>query len=239
MAVDLALNPRLDATRLARDYAAHGRVQIADVLAAETAAALHAMLREREDWRQALNSDDRLVELDRGTRAALSQAQRGALDDAVYAGARRGFQYRFETLRVPDEVDARRISADPLAQFADWWSEGEPADLLRKITGESTIAFADAQGTAYAPGDFLTGHDDAFEGKHRLAAYVLGLTPLWRIEWGGLLLFHQADGRVEGVSPGFNTLNLFRIGQMHSVSEVTRAAAYRRYSITGWLRQRG
>jgi len=237
MAIDLALNSRLDATALAREYATHGRVQVRDVLAPESAAALHALLRGRSDWRQVLNSGDQLVELDRPMRAALPDAQARALDDAVYAGARGGFQYRFETLRVPDEADARRASSDPLAHFATWWSQGEPRDFLRTVTGEPSIGFADAQATAYAPGDFLTGHDDAFEGKHRLAAYVLGLNPTWRAEWGGLLLFHEGDGRIAGVSPGFNTLSLFRIGRMHSVSEVTRAAAYRRYSITGWLRE--
>jgi Rps23 Pro-64 3,4-dihydroxylase Tpa1-like proline 4-hydroxylase len=36
--------------------------------------------------------------------------------------------------------------------------------------------------------------------------------------------------------PSMNMLTIFRVGQTHSVSEVTRAAAYRRYSITGWLR---
>lgn len=238
MAIDLALNPRLDVTALALEYATHGRVQVRDVLAPTSATALHALLRARSDWRQVLNSGDRLVELDRATRAALPEAQARALDDAVYAGARGGFQYRFETLRVPDEADVRLASDDPLARFATWWSEGEPRAFLRTVTGEPAIAFADTQATAYAPGDFLTGHDDAFEGKHRLAAYVLGLNPTWRPEWGGLLLFHEGEGRIEGVSPGFNTLSLFRVGQMHSVSEVTRAAAYRRYSITGWLRAR-
>jgi Rps23 Pro-64 3,4-dihydroxylase Tpa1-like proline 4-hydroxylase len=60
---------------------------------------------------------------------------------------------------------------------------------------------------------------------------------MWRLEWGGLLLFHGSDGNVErGLVPAFNSLNLFAVPRMHSVSEVTRAAAYRRYSITGWLR---
>ena len=110
-------------------------------------------------------------------------------------------------------------------------------DFLRTITGSAEIEYADAQATAYAPGDFLTVHDDAVEGKFRRAAYVFGLTPVWRLEWGGLLLFHGSDGHVDcGWVPTFNTLNLFKVPQLHSVSEVTQAAAYRRYAITGWLR---
>ncbi len=110
-------------------------------------------------------------------------------------------------------------------------------DVLRIITGEPAIRFADLQATAYSPGDFLTGHDDRFAGKNRLAAYVLGLTPVWRIEWGGLLVMHGEDPSASRAYPPLmNILTLFDVPQMHSVSEVSRAAAYRRYSVTGWLR---
>jgi Rps23 Pro-64 3,4-dihydroxylase Tpa1-like proline 4-hydroxylase len=116
-------------------------------------------------------------------------------------------------------------------------SNGGTRDFLRRVAGCGDIAFADAQGTAYSPGDFLTGHDDAFEGKNRRAAYVFSLTPVWRLEWGGLLIMHgDGDAPARAYAPEMNVLTIFRVGQMHSVSEVTRAAAYRRYSITGWLR---
>ena len=106
------------------------------------------------------------------------------------------------------------------------------------MTGADTIDFADAQATAFAPGDLLTGHDDVVDGRKRHAAYVFGLNPTWRAEWGGLLLFHRENGRVDGYTPSFNTLDIFRVGQMHSVSEVSRATPFRRYSVTGWLRSR-
>jgi len=73
--------------------------------------------------------------------------------------------------------------------------------------------------------------------KNRRAAYVLGMTPIWRTEWGGVLLFHDEQQlTIKGLVPRFNCLNLFQVPQLHSVSEVTRSAAYRRYSVTGWLR---
>jgi Rps23 Pro-64 3,4-dihydroxylase Tpa1-like proline 4-hydroxylase len=229
-----SLNPRLDATALARRFAEEGRVQVRDFLAPGAAEALHADLRGREDWVQVVNSGEKLFELSRPVRASMSAAQRGEQDQAVYAGARAGFQFRYETIRVPDDEAARAESDDPLAHLARFLSGGEARDFLREVTGTAQIDFADAQATAFAPGDFLTGHDDAVAGKRRHAAYVLGLTPTWRPEWGGLLLFH--GDRVEGLVPALNTLNLFRVPQPHSVSEVTRAAPFRRYAVTGWLR---
>lgn len=233
------LNPALDRAALKQAFERDRRVQIRDLLADEGAALLHADLKQRQDWLQIVNSGGKVYDLDRATRAAMAPEQRDALDQAVFAGAREGFQHRYEAIRVPDEEAERAASGDLLAKLALWLSGGEVRDLLREVTGFAAIDFADAQGTAYAPGDFLTGHDDEVAGKKRLAAYVLGLTPQWRIEWGGLLLFHGSDGNVShGLSPRFNTLNIFAVPQLHSVSMVTKAAPYRRYSVTGWLRAR-
>jgi SM-20-related protein len=214
-------------------------VSIADVLEPSLASALHAHLRAREDWRQVIGGEGKVFELDRETRAGMTTTQRNSLDEAVYAGARKGFQYRYETIRVPDDHAARAESTDLLAAFVLWWSGEEVLAMLRAVTGLGRIAFADMQATAYSPGDFLTAHDDDVAGKQRLAAYVLNLTPRWRIEWGGLLAFHeQGVAEVTALAPAFNRLNLFAVPRTHSVSEVTRAAAYRRYALTGWLRSR-
>jgi Rps23 Pro-64 3,4-dihydroxylase Tpa1-like proline 4-hydroxylase len=228
---------RPDETELTKAFAQDGIVRIRKFLPHETAASLHAHLRGRSDWQQVFNSGDKFFELDRSTRAEMEPERQAELENAIYAGARTGFQYRFETIRVPDGAEERAAEGGPLSRLAQWMSTGGTRDFLRRVTGCGDIAFADAQGTAYSPGDFLTGHDDAFEGKNRRAAYVFSLTPVWRLEWGGLLIMHgEGDAPARAYTPEMNVLTIFRVGQMHSVSEVTRAAAYRRYSITGWLR---
>ena len=108
--------------------------------------------------------------------------------------------------------------------------------FVRAVTGMSAIAFADAQATLYRPGDFLTAHDDTAAGKNRLAAYVLSMTPAWRADMGGILEFLDANGHVGGgYVPTFNALNLFRVPQVHCVSQVSLFGALR-YSVTGWFR---
>jgi len=222
---------------LAKEYQECGIVRIASFLPGDQASNLHAHLRGRHDWRQVFNSGDKLFELDRDVRAAMEPSKKSELDDAIYAGARESFQYRYETIRMADDQAAREAIGDPIASVALDLSAGATRDLLRTVTGSPKIEFADAQATAYSPGDFLTGHDDCFAGKNRHAAYVLNLTPIWRIEWGGLLIMHGKEGNPSlAYPPAMNVLTLFRVGQMHSVSEVTRSAAYRRYAITGWLR---
>ena len=237
---DFTLNPTLNVEAIAETFARQGHVRIAPFLDEASARQLHDLLRGRQDWRQLVNHAKGVFELDRTVRAGMTAQQCTALDEAVYAQARDGFQFRYESIAVADEAEARAKSKDPLVAFVAWLSQGAPRAFLRKITGCDDITFADGQATAYSPGDFLTGHDDAVAGKQRVAAYILGLTPIWRLEWGGLLLLHGQDGTdLTGLVPGFNALVLLSVPQMHSVSEVTRAAAYRRYSITGWLRRAG
>lgn len=222
---------------LAQAYARDGIVRIPGMLPEEQAAEIYNGLRERSDWLQVFNSGDKLFELSREQRRDLPPDKQAELDQAIYASARTGFQYRYETIRVPDSRSRREASEDPLFAVAQQLSTEPVLSALRTITGAPDINYADAQGTAYSPGDFLTGHDDSFEGKNRRAAYVFSLTPVWRLEWGGLLVMHgEGDAPARAWMPGMNLLTVFQVGQMHSVSEVTRAAAYRRYSITGWLR---
>ena len=218
-------------------YARAGRVQIAPFLGEAHAERLAAHLEARADWRRVLNSNIKVFEFAASDLDALTAAQRERLDDAVHAAARDGFQYRYDSIRVPDSAAERAALDDLLAAFATFLSSKAILALLEQVTGTSGLGFADAQATRYLTGDFLTGHDDDVPGKNRHAAYVLGLTPGWRAEWGGLLLFHRGpDGIAEGYVPGFNTLSLFAVPQPHSVSLVAPFAGRTRLSITGWLR---
>jgi SM-20-related protein len=234
-----SLHPGIDAEAHRCAFAATGHVQIMPFLAEADAQALREQLRARDDWREVLNSGERVFELDRATQKSMPADKRAELDRAVLAGAQRGFQYRYETLRVPD-ARAERNPDDPLHRFAEFLSSAPALELLREVTGCRDIDFADCQGTGYRPGDFLTAHDDAVEGKNRRAAYVFGLTPGWQTEWGGLLMFHDGNGDVSrALLPRFNCLNIFSVPQLHSVSFVAPYAARLRLSVTGWLRALG
>jgi Rps23 Pro-64 3,4-dihydroxylase Tpa1-like proline 4-hydroxylase len=231
------LNPDLDLPSLTREYAEVGRVRIRDLLEREGAIQLWEHLESRADWWHLINTPEGVLEYDRAARSKMSSRQRAALDERVFEGARLGFQYRYEGLRVPDDETVAQ-GADLLADFAELMSSDPMLDMLRTVTGYRELSFTDGHATSYGPGDFLTGHDDDVPGKDRLAAYVFGVTPAWRPEWGGLLLFHGADdSTVSGNVPRFNTLDLFSVPQRHSVSIVTPSAPRRRYAVTGWLRK--
>ncbi len=227
----------IDVGSARRQFMASRRVQLDPFLAAEPAAELAAHLSAREDWRLVVNAGDRVYEIDRDGQAAMSAAQRAELDVRLAAAARAGFQFRFESIRTPDDGAGRKERGTPLDEFAVFMSSPAVLELLRAITGADKVTFADAQATRYGPGDFLTEHDDAVDGKNRHAAYVLGLTEGWRAAWGGLLAFHDADDHLSAAwVPRFNCLSLFAVPQAHSVTLVAPFAGHARLSVTGWLR---
>lgn len=238
MSAPLALNlPSGDALKtLAADYADRGFVRLADLLPDAAAADLTRELLASPDWRLVLNQDDKLFELDRATQAGLGAERLAALDQAVIAQARRGFQYRYETIRLPDGAAARAAIDTRLARLGEALSQEPFLSVIRALTGADDISFADVQATLYGPGHFLSSHTDDVPGKQRRAAYVLGLTPGWRIDWGGLLLLHNRADGATALVPRFNTVSIFRVPQPHSVSPVAPWAAQPRLSITGWLR---
>lgn len=239
----LTENPFRLATGIDRDgmraeYLRSGHARICPFLTEATADALARHLEERQDWLMIINSGPKVFEIDRATADSMAPTQRLALEQAVQEAARHGFQFRYRAIRVPDEADARLRSPHLLDAFATFMSDPAMIALVQSITGNDAIGFADSQATRYMDGDFLTGHDDAVAGKDRHAAYVMGLTRGWRTEWGGLLLFHEPEGRFSGMTPAFNSLDLFRVPLLHSVSYITPSAGMARTSVTGWFRSR-
>jgi Rps23 Pro-64 3,4-dihydroxylase Tpa1-like proline 4-hydroxylase len=235
MADGFALDSGIDPEKLAADYAAKGRIRIEPFLSAESAALLRDHLQARADWRLALKGENHQVfEFDEAARAAMSAEQGRALEKLA-APDRPGFRYLYDRIWAL-HAEKVREEGTMLAAFAEFLRSETVLDLLRRVTAASDVTSADAQATRYAPGHFLTIHDDAEPARIRRVAYVLGLTQGWRTEWGGLLMFHDRQGDVvEAWRPRFNALALFSVPQLHSVSAVIPSAPMPRHSVSGWL----
>lgn len=230
----LEFNPQLDVQGLAATFRARGHVRIPHVLSAG-APQLYQYLVANEDWVQvAKRPEGGAHEVSLHDWEDPASGIRADLSPGIFANATDGFQYSYAALRIPGMEEA---CDDPvLCQIADLVIEPSVMAVLTAITGVAEPRFTDGQVTAYGEGDFLTGHDDDLAGAGRKAAFVLGLTPQWRMEWGGLLMFHElGEPGFWGLVPQFNTLDLFAVPKYHSVSLVSPAAPRRRYAITGWL----
>lgn len=220
--------------RLARD----GRVQVPDILTEPSAAQLTEEARDGLTYQTVTTNSRGHVDLPKAWLDSLSPDQKRGFGQAVQESAAERFQYLYDTYPLWDLGQEGRLA--PYWKCVLDFLNGEAfLDLARTITGEARIAFADGQVTRYRRGCFLTGHTDEGRGKNRYYAYVLNLSPRWRLEWGGLLMFHGDEGHVsEAFLPKFNSLNLLKVPQPHSVSQVSLFAGDDRLAITGWLRGR-
>lgn len=214
-----------------------GRAQITDFLTDDSAAMIH---------QAAVDGTYNIVSR-RGTGhmdmpqewlAMLTPLQKRSLAEAIQNSATDEFQYLYDNYPLFDAV-ADGNAPDHWKAVHDFLNGPEFIGMMRQVTGEERIEMADCQLTRFRRGHFLTEHDDAMASKKRYFAYVLNLTPRWKIDWGGLLAFHGADGNVEeAFTPRFNTLNLLKVPCAHSVTQVALSAGADRLSITGWLRGR-
>ncbi|WP_126176270.1 2OG-Fe(II) oxygenase [Tsuneonella rigui] len=233
----IELNPRPDAPLLAARYATEGAVSVPGFLSPASAEELAAELAQAELWVEIFRAGEKVYEMPHAQFLALPAAQKDELRRKIEDAARGGLQYRYRAIRVSEDAAERMTRGLALDRFADALNAPATIDLLRTITGSASLDFADAQATDYRAGDFLTTHDDAIEGKNRVAAYVYSLTSHWQADWGGLLLFERG-AEVTGFVPDYNVLRLFAVPSTHHVSYVAPWVDARRLSVTGWLRSR-
>jgi SM-20-related protein len=228
-----ALNPALEAGALAEVYAQGRRIHIPAILTEDSADRVHRCLAQETDFALLCQTgtDQALA-----YRVATLHPQKEAeLKAGAYGRARERFEYLYDAHSLSKEGEPYPNPAHYLAEINRFLNGPAMLDFVRTVTGRAEINAASIQATRYRAGHFLNQHDDGNDPR-RIAAYVLNMTPYWRWDWGGALLFSDRSGHIsEGFSPAFNALNMFAVPQEHQVGFVAPFAGAHRYSITGWF----
>lgn len=230
----LRLNPNLDPAPFAAIFHRDGVVQIPVFLESADADSVEAALNGLT-W-NVVAPDETLETLVISAQVIqkFGEAQVRQFLQGAIKRASRGFSFVHLSYAMQDEY-ARDPSA-PIHRATEFLQSPTFLDFGAAVIGSDQVDGVRAQASNYRPGDFLTLHDDRHKKDERLAAFTLGFTRGWRPDWGGQLLFHDAEGQIErGFTPGFNVLTLFKVPRAHSVAPVAPYAAAKRLSLTGWL----
>jgi hypothetical protein len=231
----LLLNLPQDRESVIRDYRADLRINLAHVWEASSAERIANGLRHAPyavacfvDGRHLLIPDEALERAPAEEQEALQQK---ILD---HASRSIGFLFGSHMIGAPQ----RQLTTPPLLTEVHAALNSRPMlDFVRQLSGREDIVYASAQASRYLPGNFLTRHNDVTPAEGRVLAYVMGFTPRWHPDWGGLLQFFHDDGRLKDTwVPTFNNMALFDVHHPHSVSFVAPFATEARYSVTGWFR---
>lgn len=222
-------------SRLQRDR----RVQIDSYLQTAAAERLRDCLVREVPWTLAIRDTQGARTIDHATYSAMpGQATAQLLADVALSARAAddgGFRFAYESYMM---VRAYKEQRDPgllLHRVLEFFNSPDYLSFLQHLTGDARIRRVDAQATRYRPGHFLRHHSDEEKNEGRLYAYVLNLSRDWLADWGGLLQFVDAQGRVQDTFlPRWNTLSLFAVPAGHVVSLVAPWAEDDRLSITGW-----
>lgn len=238
------INPALDRAALAARFAADRRLQVRDFLTLETARELREIIARGTDWGVALQAGAKAAaqswrgsELRDPSVAAQVVEQVKATDRAAAA---RDYAFRCNRYSLVEAVQQGWEPGGPHELLLEYLNAPEFLGLMREVTGIPQLLRADGHASCYGPNHFLGLHSDSHVAEGWQIAYVINLTiDDWHPDWGGYLMFYDAEGNVEaGFKPQFNTLNLFKVPQAHAVTYVPPFAPRGRYAISGWLRDR-
>jgi len=228
--MNFKLNPELDLDKIAEDYSIDQRVRVNQLLPEDQAAALGQHLAKQISYRHAFVIDKNYGEVSDQQLNNLTDKDRNQLLNAIKAQAAHGVGFWYER---------HSITSDDSGLTGDLYNWLNSSDLLKsitKLTGTTDYAGAIAQATRYTSGDFLTRHKDDVSKDNRKIAFVINLSPRWHPDWGGLLQFYEENGTPRDAwSPDFNSLSLFDVTHVHSVSCLSPFAPEPRLAISGWF----
>ena len=230
------LNPALDVESLAVRYRARQRLQIRDVLLPELADRVYQCLTHETPWGVVYNEGERTVVLSQQDFRLMPQSERARRIGAAVERARSEFQFIYHAYPMLQNYTAGLDKGLFLHSVLEAINSEPMLEFVRRVAGITSIVKADAQATLYAPGHFLTRHNDAANTSlRRRVAYVLSFTKYWRPDWGGLLQFYDEENITDVFVPRFNALSIFTVPQFHAVSCVAPYAPLGRFAITGWF----
>jgi len=231
------LNPNLDIDALASEYARDDRLRIENLLDPAFAERLHTACRDDVPYEFICHVDGNNVVIPEEELRQMSRDEQNELQKQMVNEASRGvgfFYSGYQMVRAQTDTDDPKLAF--LHSMFDFVNSEEMLSVIAAVTGQAGLVGADAHYTRYTPGQYLTRHKDVVEREGRRIAYVMGFSKNWHPDWGGLLHFFEDDGTPRDVwIPTFNSLVLFNVRHVHSVSYVTPFAKEQRLSLTGWF----
>ncbi|HEY7799563.1 MAG TPA: 2OG-Fe(II) oxygenase family protein [Hyphomonadaceae bacterium] len=228
------LNPALDIEALRSEFARERRIRIRNVLEPSVANAVAAEM-EQLPYKVFCATGQGVAVIDPQEMAQWDRARQVELQQTLFLAASRAEGFAYFGYRMTEQWQ----SGAPDTALGRLYSALQGDGVLgavRTITGASTFDNVFAQATDYRPGHYLTRHLDDPKGEHRKFAFVWGFTRVWDPDWGGLLQFFDDNGQpTQSYSPGFNTLDLFDVSHVHSVTLVAPYALNPRLAVSGWF----
>lgn len=206
------------------------RCRVIDLMPEKSAQSMLEAIQLHAEFKQAHIIGNQYREITKAEFSELSVSERSQLVRDVYRQAQNGIGFWYGRKGLDSQTKT------PLADIYRWLSSPEVIAAVQAITGNPNLTGPSAQITSFAPGDFLTRHRDEVTAERRRIAFVLNLSQNWHPDWGGLLQFFRDNGDTRDAwTPTFNSLCLFDVKHVHSVTAIAPFSPKPRIAISGWF----
>lgn len=237
MAIEARLSDSINVAAAREAFQRDGYVRLEGFFAADLAEAVARAMEASRKWKLAYSGPGGVhLTLSPDQMSAMSPQEANAIQSGLLKQAREEFAYIYRIYPLIEAIQHEPDPADGLQNIAYFLNNTEVLDFARAVTGVQTVNRCDVQASYYAPGDFLTRHNDKSGPTDRAAAFTIGFSRRWQPDWGGLLLLMDEHDRIEAaLPPAFNTLTLFKVPRWHLVTQVAGYCPAPRLSLTGWF----
>lgn len=224
----------LDFEKIKQDYSIDNRLQIKDVWSSEVALSISNCLTKEIEYVYGYSSKGRSMEASEAELKSKSPQALQVFTNELYNDASQGIGFFYgRHLVKANNPDTPQLLKD----VAQYLNSEELLEKFRYISGKSDITSSNAKASRYLPGNYLTRHNDLHKVENRRLAYVLGFTPSWHPDWGGLLQFYEKNGTPRDAwVPSFNSMMIFDVNHIHAVTYVAPFAVAPRLTITGFFK---
>jgi SM-20-related protein len=228
------LNPDLNIEDLASMYEEDNRLRIDNFLESRFSQVVSERIEGDLRYDYTFFSQGNNYLISEQKMASMEAAERENLQLELVDMASRGIGFLYSVYRM--EGDNLASAPAELKQLFETVNSGDMLGMISSITGIRDLKGASGQFTRYTRGQYLTRHLDDVKEERRVLGYVLNFTRDWHPDWGGLLQFYEKNGTPRDAwEPRFNSLSLFDVRHVHSVTYVAPHAVSPRYALTGWF----
>lgn len=226
----IEINPSLNTQQITRDYQLDNRVMIESVLQPHSAMQTQEVLMTSDAFDYAYVKEGKPATLRHHDGAKMTSQQQLQMRKDIVEQGSQGIGYLYG--RHPIGVDSDKRLLD----VKHWLSDKSTLDMVKAITGHNDIAKVSAQATKYSHGHFLTRHNDIHPIEKRRVSFELNFSHDWHPDWGGLLQFFETSGKPRDAwAPGYNSLALYDVQHIQSITYLAPLARYPRVAISGWF----
>ncbi|WP_164078403.1 2OG-Fe(II) oxygenase family protein [Alteromonas facilis] len=229
--MSFSFNTQFDFAASKTAYQQDNRAKIENLFEDQQANALHQVLGHELQYDIAITHNNQYMNITQAEWEAFDQKKRQEFLAQAQSNATKGIGFIYGQRKV-----SKASENATLRDLYTWLNSEKTLQWIRDISGHEDIVAASAQATQYYPGHFLTRHNDIQEIEQRRVSFVINVTPQWHPDWGGLLQFFEEDGTPRDAwAPGFNSLHLFDVKHIQSVTFVAPYAGAPRLSVNGWF----